>query len=205
MYFLSGISCMTHSCKPPPPRNSKENYLLQKYGLQKDNYVLMTWHRQENTSGKERMEKILDFLGQVECKILFPIHPRTKKMLKSFGLWEQAADIEQLIMIDPVGYSDMVYLQSNAKIILTDSGGLSKESVFAGVKCLFMLDLHLWPDLERIGWVQHVDFEITDSVNAALKMITGEKAMHRQVDFYGDGNAAGKIVDILEKRNYLIS
>lgn len=182
-------------------RGDKEG-LLQKYHLQKNNYVLMTWHRQENTSDRERMDKILDFLGQVECKILFPIHPRTKKMLKTFALWDKAADMGQLTMSDPVGYSDMVYLQSNAKIILTDSGGLSKESVFAGAKCLFMLDLQIWPDLERIGWIQHVDFELTDSVIAALKMITGEKAMHRQVDFYGDGNAAGKIVDILQETGY---
>lgn len=133
--------------------------LLQKYGLQKDNYVLMTWHRQENTDTKERMEKILNFFKKIDCKILYPIHPRTRKMLETFGLWGQTKAMENLILIEPVGYKEMVGLQSNVKIILTDSGGLSKESVFAGVKCLLMLDLKIWPDLERISWLHHINFE----------------------------------------------
>ena len=68
-------------------------------------------------------------------------------------MWERISGIENLTMIEPVGYDEMVYLQSNCKVILTDSGGLSKESVFAGAKCLFMLGLSVWPDLERIGWI----------------------------------------------------
>lgn len=180
-------------------RKGIESNLLEKYGLEKDEYVLMTWHRQENTDTKERAEQIVSFLEMVICKILYPVHPRTRKSLIDYGLWERISGIENLTMIEPVGYDEMVYLQSNCKVILTDSGGLSKESVFAGAKCLFMLGLSVWPDLERIGWITHIDFDNGDSVKSALNKIQKSKAEKQEVDFYGDGHAAEKIVDVLEQ------
>lgn len=173
--------------------------LLGKYGLEKDNYVLMTWHRQENTDDKRRVEQIVSFLEQIETKILYPIHPRTKKVLREYGMWERVCDISNLCIIEPVGYNEMVYLQSNCKVILTDSGGLSKESVFAGAKCLFMVDLGVWPDLERIGWLKHIDFDNVESVQNALGILHSDKADRQKVDFYGDGHAAEKIIDYIEK------
>lgn len=173
--------------------------LLEKYDLKKGDYVLMTWHRQENTESRERIEQILSFIEKVESKILYPIHPRTKKVLHQFGLWERLNNITNLTVIGPVGYVEMVNLQSNCKIILTDSGGLSKESVFAGVKCLFMVDLHVWPDLEKIGWIKHINFDDEVSVEEALKDIKADKADKQTVDFYGDGRAAAKIVDCIEE------
>lgn len=177
--------------------------LLSEYGLEKDNYVLMTWHRQENTDSKERMEMILGFLERIDCNILYPVHPRTEKMLKTFNLWDRAIKIENLILTEPLGYQEMVYLQNSCKIILTDSGGLSKESVFAGAKCLFILDLQVWPDLEKTGWLYHVDFLDESSMEQALEMIKAPKSEKVQVDFYGDGHAAEKMVDIMEEKGYL--
>lgn len=184
---------------------TKENLksdILETLGLQKKEYVLMTWHRQENTDSRKRMTQILSFLEKVNKKILYPIHPRTKKMLEEFDLWERADNIKNLIMIDPVGYREMVFLQSNCKMILTDSGGLSKESFFAGVRCLFMLDLKIWPDLERIGWLKHIEFEKKKSVQEALDMLDSgqDEIAFEKMDFYGDGTTAQKIVDVLEDK-----
>lgn len=173
--------------------------VLEKYGLEKEQYVLMTWHRQENTDSKERMDKILDFLSRIPCKIVYPIHPRTKKMLQVYELFDKAESIANLLIIEPVGYDEMVSLQCNSRVILTDSGGLSKESVFAGARCLFMLDLTIWPDLERIGWLQHVDFEDEASIVKALHVVEEGKADQVEVDFYGDGHAAEKMVDRLNE------
>jgi len=180
-------------------RIKQKEVLLEKYHLEKDNYVLMTWHRQENTGSRERVEQILSFLEKVDSRILYPIHPRTKKVLHQFGLWERINNISNLTVIEPVGYVEMVYLQSNCKIILTDSGGLSKESVFAGVKCLFMVDLHVWPDLEAIGWIKHIDFDDEEKVKEALEEIKADKADKQTVEFYGDGHAAAKIADCIEE------
>lgn len=180
-------------------REKQTENLLEKYGLQKDNYVLMTWHRQENTDDQDRVEKIISFLEKIDTKILYPIHPRTKKVLHQYGLWERISNLSNLFIIEPVGYNEMVYLQSNCKVILTDSGGLSKESIFAGVKCLFMIDLTIWPDLEEIGWINHIYFDNEKSVKNALEMIRVAKADRQNVDFYGDGHAAAEIVDCLEE------
>lgn len=179
----------------------KEKYkgsILKKYGLEKESYVLMTWHRQENTDCKERMEEILDFLEKVSCKIIYPVHPRTRKMLQYYNLWKRIEKIENLILTEPLGYEKMVYLQNNSKIILTDSGGLSKESAFAGVRCLFMMDLTVWPDLEKIGWVKHINFSNKKSVEEALQLIEEAKKEDIKIDFYGDGHAAEKMVNVLE-------
>lgn len=177
--------------------------VLKTYGLEKDNYILMTWHRQENTADKERMGKIVAFLEQIPCKIVYPMHPRTKKMLEVFDLFERVRKIENLLVIEPVGYEEMVSLQCNSKLILTDSGGLSKESVFAGVRCLFMVNLKLWTDLEEIGWLRHIDFDERESVEEALELIGSKKQEPTEVDFYGDGHAAEKIVESLEMKKYL--
>lgn len=181
-------------------RQKNKSGILERYGLQKDEYVLMTWHRQENTDSKERMEQILAFLEQVPCKTIYPIHPRTKKMLQAHKLWERLSTIGSIQIIDPVGYEEMVSLQSSCRLILTDSGGLSKESVFAGVRCLFMADLNIWPDLEQAGWLQHIHFNDQSSIRAALKLIKAPKGPRLEADYYGDGHAAEKIADIIEKK-----
>lgn len=184
---------------------TKEKYqgsILDGYGLEREGYVLMTWHRQENTDCKDRMEVILDFLEKIPCKIICPIHPRTKKMLKYFDLWERVLKIDNLILTEPLGYEKMVYLQNNSKIILTDSGGLSKESAFAGVRCLFMLDLKVWPDLEKTGWLKHINFSDKKCVEEALQLIEEAKKEDAKIDFYGDGHAAEKMVNILENSRF---
>ncbi len=173
--------------------------LLEKYELEKDEYVLMTWHRQENTDKKERVRKIVSFLEMIKCKILYPIHPRTKKVLNEYGLWDRICQIKNLIITEPIGYDEMVYLQSNCKVILTDSGGLSKESVFAGAQCLFMVDLNVWPDLEKAGWITHIDFDNEDSIKNALNIVQESKAEKQEVNFYGNGHASEKVVGYLGK------
>lgn len=178
---------------------------LQKYEVETGKYILMTWHRQENTNDKERMEEILGFLEQSNVLILFPIHPRTKKMLEKFDLWERINKISKLKIVDPVGYIEMVTLQCNCKLILTDSGGLSKESLYAGVKCLYMMDAVIWPDLEKIGCIRHVFFNNKKSVEVALKLINSASKNETKgsYDFYGNGHTAESIVSILEKKGYI--
>lgn len=163
-----------------------ESNLLEKYDLEKDKYILMTWHRQENTDKKERVEQIVSFLEMINYKVLYPIHPRTKKVLNGYGLWDRISKIKNLVITEPVGYDEMVYFQSNCKVILTDSGGLSKESVFAGAKCLFMVNLCIWSDLENIGWITHIDFDNEDSIKNALNVIQESKAEKQEVDFIMD-------------------
>lgn len=167
--------------------------------------IVMTWHRQENTSGKERMESILNLVRQIGDKIICPLHPRTRKCLTEYGLMEKAEAIPNFEMINPVGYMEMVSLMQRAKLIVTDSGGVSKESSFAGAKCLFMLDLDIWGDLVRDNWIHKVNPEDQASVGRALEFARQAKRVPQaeRPQFYGDGHAAAKMVQALQEKKLI--
>lgn len=102
-------------------------------------YALMTMHRPSNVDEKCIMEPIILFLLNEVCKdqhIIWPIHPRTQKQLKTFGLWHMVIAHPSLILLHPLGYHDMLKLNMEAKIMLTDSGGLQEECTVLGTPCL---------------------------------------------------------------------
>ena len=176
--------------------------VVQKQNGSDEEIILLTWHRQENTINKERMESIIRFIRKLDQKIICPMHPRTRKCLKEYGLWDDIQKINNLEIIDPVGYMEMVSLMQSARLIVTDSGGVSKESSFAGAKCLFMVDLDIWEDLIRTGWILKVNPEDQKSVEKALLFAKEAKRVEENArpKFYGDGQAAKKIVDLLEEK-----
>ncbi|MCI9368732.1 MAG: UDP-N-acetylglucosamine 2-epimerase (non-hydrolyzing) [Lachnospiraceae bacterium] len=184
------LYCLSHQ---------KDNKFLRRFPK---NYILMTWHRQENTYCRERMEKIINFIKQIEYPIIFPIHPRTKSMIKEYGLGEQLFGLKNIHIIDPVGYKEMVMLLANCKFLISDSGGASKEASFAGKKCIYMLNFDVWPDLQEAGYIQNVDVDDDQSVKIAIsdiKEILKDNIVYKKVNFFGDGNAAKKVVDVIEK------
>ena len=118
---------------------------------------------------------------------------------------ERAEAIPNFEIIDPVGYMEMVALMQRAKLILTDSGGVSKESSYAGAKCLFMMDLDVWEDLVRDRWILKVDPQDQDRVGEALQF--AKQAHHipqeERPKYYGDGHAAAKMVQALQDRKLI--
>ncbi len=167
--------------------------------------VVMTWHRQENTADRERMESILRLVERLESKVVCPLHPRTRKCLETYGLMERAAAIPNFEITEPVGYVEMVTLMNRAKLILTDSGGVSKESSYAGAKCLFMLELDVWEDLVRDGWIHKFNPQDEESVAQALRFAASAERvpLEKRPRYYGDGHAAEKIVRTLEEAKLL--
>jgi len=108
----------------------KKSKILNKLNLKKENYFLVTVHRQENVDKKERLKGILEGIGLIYKKfnlpIIYPIHPRSKKMIKKFNL-----KIPQGVkLIEPIGYLDFLQLEANAKLILTDSGGVQGRNLY---------------------------------------------------------------------------
>jgi len=102
-------------------------------------FALLTMHRPSNVDTKEVLEPIFNFLVDEVAKdmpIIWAIHPRVQKMLKKFGLWEKALQTENLILLHPIGYHEMLRLNMDAKIMLTDSGGLQEECTVLGTPCL---------------------------------------------------------------------
>lgn len=175
--------------------------VMTKYEISGKEYILMTWHRQENTSDSERMNQILEFIEGIKKPVICPMHPRTYQKLIEYHLMDRAVGIDDFHIIEPVGYLEMIALSSNSRMIITDSGGLSKESYFAGVRCLYMLNIDVWTDLDNIGWIRKMTCDNKanlDNVNELfdLKWQTGKTSSEL---FYGDGHAAEKIVDLMEK------
>lgn len=179
--------------------------ILKRLSLEKEEYILMTWHRQENTSSKERMLKILQFIEKLKSTVLWPVHPRTRKMLQQFELYDYAKEIANLKMMEPVGYLDMVNLLIYSKLVVCDSGGVSKETYFAGKKCYFMLNWNPWKELVDNKVIKTIDFYDHNDVDEKIRNINEEKKYSElpEVDIFGKGNTAQVIVDILEQKELI--
>lgn len=166
-------------------------------------FILMTWHRQENTYDRERMEKIIDFISRINYNIVLPLHPRTKKRLLEYGLWDRIYQIKKLTIIEPVGYREMTVLLNRCNLVVTDSGGVSKEASFARKRCFFFLGLAVWPELIKSGHIRLIDIEDRKSVESGVSeinkaLILDEKQMP-VASCFGDGNAAKIIADTIKK------
>lgn len=170
--------------------------------LEKQKYILLTWHRQENTSDINRVKNIINFLEHLDIDIIFPIHPRTKNVLKKYGLLDRMNKEKKIHIIEPVGYLEMIYLLKNCELLISDSGGASKEAFFSGKRCLYLLELIIWPELVAEGIIKNVDVDNSTSVNEAYKFVNDSINLKQEVahlECFGNGNAAEKIVDLIEQ------
>ena len=122
--------------------------VFQHYELIAHDYCLLTLHRPSNVDSQEELQKIISALHQIPKKIIFPLHPRTKKMLTTFNLELP----EQVKVIPPVGYTDILALETNADCILTDSGGIQKEAYLLGTRCLTLREETEWVETVEVGW-----------------------------------------------------
>jgi UDP-N-acetylglucosamine 2-epimerase len=168
----------------------KQSTILSQLDLKPGAYALATVHRAANTDDPAKMRSILTAFGKLPTRIVFPLHPRTRKLLDQFGL----SVPQNVSLIDPVSYFDMLILQGNADCILTDSGGMQKEAYLLGVRCITLRDETEWVETVKAGWNR--------LVGARSKAIRSTyKTWHPQGErpaLYGDGNAAQKICDILK-------
>jgi UDP-GlcNAc3NAcA epimerase len=173
----------------------KNNSLLTSLGIETKKYALVTLHRAENVDDRERLNSIIKGLAYYENKIIWPLHPRTKKMLKSFGI-----DIPQNIsIIDPIGYLDMILLEKNAALIATDSGGVQKEAYFHKVPCITLRDQTEWIELVEQGANIITGANTNAIISALSKAITINPRIFDK-PLYGEGNSGIKIVDsIIQK------
>ena len=179
------------------PRRRPE--LLDRLGVKPCEYVLATIHRAANTDDADRLRGILDAMKQVGkagLKVVFPVHPRTRKSLERFNLLG-TVDADAIVLSEPVSYMEMIALESDARLLLTDSGGVQKEAYFFGVPCVVARDETEWTELVEIGWNRIAGAQ-TATIVAAVNAILAEDFTSRQrEDFYGDGNAAARIMTVL--------
>lgn len=173
-------------------RAADRSAILAAHGLNRGEYVLATVHRAENTDDSERLHAIMAGLDAAahERPVILPLHPRTRAALAREGIEPQ-----RIRLVEPVGYLDMVALESNAAVIATDSGGVQKEAYFHGVPCVTLRDETEWVELVEMGWNKLAspgNADITSSILAA----GGSKGSEGRP--YGDGRSAVRITDILK-------
>ncbi len=160
--------------------------IVERLGLSDNAYYLATIHRPANTDSRVNLSNIFNAFGELDLPVVMPLHPRTKKYLKQYGI-NPSTNIK---IIDPVGYLDMLRLLSGARKLITDSGGMQKEAFFTQTPCVTVRD--------STEWVETVELQ----ANVLVKPIADDivSIVHRQLqaDFskspYGDGKAAEKIV-----------
>lgn len=171
--------------------------LSAKHGIKAGQYCLSTIHRAENTDYPERLKNIILALlaFSEETPVILPLHPRTRKILDATDLRAAIHNSQSLIIIDPIGYLDMVQLEKHASLIATDSGGVQKEAFFYRVPCVTLRDETEWVELVEAGWNRLAPPISTNAVLTALR--TGIGSIGQDVKPYGDGDAALKIVNYL--------
>jgi UDP-GlcNAc3NAcA epimerase len=178
-------------------RVSENGGLLKELGLQAKQYFLATIHRAENTDDVSRLKNILAALNEAAndlLPIVWPIHPRTRITLAREGLTDTLSD--KVILIDPVGYLDMVQLEKFAAAVVTDSGGVQKEAFFHGVPCITLRDETEWVELVDGGWNTLVP---PGEIASFKEIVRAALARERSaISPYGRGDASTRIVDALE-------
>jgi UDP-N-acetylglucosamine 2-epimerase len=174
---------------------SKKIEIFKTYDINKKDYVLATIHRAENTDNKKNLEAIVDTLRKLSetIKVLLPIHPRTLKMVEKYKL-----SLDGINVIEPVSYLTMIAFMANSRTIITDSGGVQKEAYFLKVPCVTVRDETEWPETCEFGWntltpiIPHNIFY--KNIESAVNF---NNTSHKYSHFYGDGNAATKILDTI--------
>jgi len=178
----------------------RKSKILEKLGLKPKKYIVVTVHRAENTDSKENLEKLVEILEALPIKAIYPMHPRTKNRLKEFGLWERIKKIGNLIITPPLGYLDFLKLQKNARIVMTDSGGVQEESIILNVPCLTLRYNTERPETIKAGGNILVGLEKDRVLHYVDKLLNDEdfyKKMASAENPFGDGKAGERIVRIL--------
>lgn len=156
-------------------------------------YILCTIHRAENTDDPARLKEILTALSQVSRPVILPLHPRTQKIIREQGLEKILSS--HVKVIEPVGYLEMITLETGAWKILTDSGGVQKEAYFAGVPCITLRDETEWLETVEAGWNRLAGADY----RTILREVEEFTAPAVRPGIFGSGNAAEEFVRILER------
>lgn len=155
-------------------------------------FYYMTCHRQENTFSDEPLTEILMAMNSLDAPTICAVHPRNRERAKRVC---EKNEFKNIVLTQPVRYSDSVHLTKRAKKIVTDSGGLQCEAFYAGVQCVFVLDHVVWPETmvgnrNQLAKANHKDI---------LKKLGRQQTVNPDYHPFGDGNAAERICEIIDK------
>lgn len=181
---------------------SKKISLIQNLGLKPREYVLMTMHRPSNVDKASKLEVVIDIINRISQvkKVVFPLHPRTLKQLKTFHLLKQLTDNPNLIILEPQGYLEFLHLMDNSAAIVTDSGGIQEESTFLKIPCLTIRTTTERPVTITLGsnvLIPELNADII--VNHLMKSLQGNETVSVIPPLW-DGKAAHRIAKLIHEK-----
>jgi UDP-N-acetylglucosamine 2-epimerase (non-hydrolysing) len=177
--------------------SKKRESILSSLGVKEGGFFLVTSHRQENVDVKDKLEGIFSGLKKIyeeyKLPMIYPIHPRTKKMMDSFGI----SQFDGINFIEPVGFVQFLQLESGAKLVLTDSGGVQEECCILKVPCVTLRDNTERPETIDVGANILAGTDPVKIFEGAKKMLSKKREWKNP---FGDGTAAKIMIDILRKK-----
>ncbi len=170
--------------------------ILDKLNLRKGDYVLSTFHRPSNVDNFDSLKSILEMFAKLaeHSKIVFPVHPRTKNKIETFGLNNMIH--KNIVLLDPIGYLDFLALTKNASLVITDSGGIQEETTYLDVQCLTVRNSTERPVTCDIGTNQLMGTDLKKVYETAVNILKGNKKNGRIPELW-DGHAAERISEVI--------
>jgi UDP-GlcNAc3NAcA epimerase len=175
---------MADACFRLAPIARERSRILERLGLEPGGYVVATIHREANVE-RERLARIVDGLGRIGEPVILPAHPRTGSRLSDLPT--------NVRIVEPLGYLDMSALSSQARVIVTDSGGLQKEAYWYGVPCVTARPSTEWVDTVEVGANVLVD----DDPERLAAAVSSARMPDERPPLYGDGHASERVADAL--------
>lgn len=173
--------------------------LLEQWGVQPGKYTLLTLHRPANVDNPDRLRRILLALSGLDEPVLFPVHPRTRERIREYGLG-QKVEARPFVCVIPFGYREMLVAEANARVIVTDSGGVQKEAYLLCIPCITLRRETEWVETVTSGWNVLLGGTV-ERLPEEVKRVT-VPCHHPPV--FGDGRAAERIVNGLLSADELI-
>ena len=173
-------------------RAKDRSTVLRRLGLTARAFLLATVHRAENTDDRDHLAQLMAAFSSLGETVVLPVHPRTRKMLERFQIVPGA----RVILVEPLGYLDMVMLEQAARIILTDSGGIQKEAYWLGVPCVTLREETEWVETVANGW----NTLAGTSIERVVQTVRGFQPPSSRPPLYQEGDAAEKISQILSNQ-----
>jgi UDP-N-acetylglucosamine 2-epimerase (non-hydrolysing) len=164
------------------------------YNLDRGKYIVLTLHRPSNVDNKEQLKDLIKVIeSNCNVPVIFPVHPRTKARLTEFGI-----EINNIKLVDPMGYLEFNYLVKHAKGVITDSGGITEETTVMGIPCMTLRTTTERPETCRIGTNELLGTEPAALKNALNKLFQGDWKKGSIPPLW-DGKASERIVEVLHK------
>ena len=200
IHFVGNIMIDTLLANREKARDSE---ILKRLDIMPKKYGVITLHRQSNVDDYARFDVILSAFEKIldEETLVFPVHPRTLKNLEQTTVFKRLKSKNNLIMTEPLGYLDFLFLMENAAVVMTDSGGIQEETTVLGVPCMTLRENTEWPITIEDGTNRLVPLTEEDITQTYFSIIHEGSHKNHGVPKYWDGRTAERIISVIQENS----